>query len=161
MAQPVVDDDAHRIGQVQAPDVRAKQRDLIEPVGMAFQQVVRQPHGFFAKHQEHVVLVIDVVMRLGALARQEGKVGVAMQFHEGTEALVGADVQVLPVVQPGPFEPGIGDLEPKGLDEVQGRPRGQTQPANVPRIGGNLRLYKYDIESHQTASVRVHLTPSR
>ena len=39
-----------------------------------------------AKDQEHVVLVVDVVVGLCALTRQESKVGIPVNVHEGVEA---------------------------------------------------------------------------
>ena len=126
---------------------------MIQPVGVCGQQVFGQAHRFFAKDQEHVVLVVDVVVGLCALTRQESKVGIPVNVHEGVEALIGADLQVLPIVQSGPLQSGVGDLEPKGLDEVQGGSGSETQPTNIACIGGDLRLYKYNVESHLLAGI--------
>ena len=90
--QSVVDDDAHCIGQIQAADVLAEDGDLVQLVGVLGQQVFGQSDRFLAKDEKHVVSVIDVVMRLCALAREKRKVGILVNGHEGFQALVSTDV---------------------------------------------------------------------
>ena len=67
-SQPIVDDYAHGIGYVQAPNVIAQNWNSKQPIGILRQQRFRQAHGLFAKNKKHVVLVIDVIMRFGPMA---------------------------------------------------------------------------------------------
>jgi hypothetical protein len=106
-SQPIVDDYAHGIGYVQAPNVIAQNWDSKQPIGILRQQLFRQAHGFFAKNKKHVVLVIDVIMRFGPVARKKGKVSVLMHGHERFETFINPDLEVLPIIQPRALEAAI------------------------------------------------------
>ena len=146
--QSIINDDAHGIGQIEAADVLAEDRNPVQTVGMLSQQIFGQPHRFFSKDEEHIIPVINGVMRLRPLAREERKVGVLVDGHEVFQTLVDANIQVLPIVQTGALEAGVCNLESKGLNQVKGRPRSQTQSPNVACVGRDFRLHEYNIESH-------------
>ena len=113
--QSIIDDNAHGIGQVEAADVLAQDGNPVQTVGMLSQQMFGQTYRFFSKDEEHIVPVINGVMRLRPLAREERKVGVLVDGHEVFQTLVDADIQVLPIVQTSALEAGVSVISnPKG-----------------------------------------------
>ena len=126
----------------------AQDRDLVQAVGVLACQVVRKPHGLLAKDEEHVVAVVDVAIGLVAFAGEEGKMRIPVSGHEVFEALVCADVHVLPIVQPCPLQAGVRDLEPEGLDQMEGGAGSEAEAADVAGVGGDFWLYEYDVESY-------------
>ena len=83
-----------------------------------------------------------------ALAGEEGEMRIPVGGHEVFEALVYADVQVLPIVQSRALQAGVRDVEPKGLDQVEGGAGSEAEAADVAGVGGDFRLHEYDVESH-------------
>jgi len=148
VAEAFVDDDADGVGQVEAADVFAQDGNLVQAVGVLACQVVGESHGLFAKDEEHVVAVVDVAIGLVAFAGEEGKMRTPVGGHEVFEALVCADVEVLPIVQPRSLQAGVRDFESKGLDQVEGGAGSEAEAADVASIGGDFRLHEYDVESH-------------
>ena len=126
----------------------AQDGNLIQAVGVLACQVVGESHRLFAKDEEHVVAVVDVAIGLVAFAGEEGEMRTPVGGHEVFEALVCADVQVLPIVQSRALQAGVRDFEPKWLDQVKGGAGSEAEATDVAGVGGDFWFYEYDVESH-------------
>ena len=65
------------------------------------------------------------------------------------------EIDVLPVVHPGPFEVFVVDLKAQRMDEVQSCPDGKACPSDVSRVVGNQRGAQHDVEAG-VADVSLH-----
>jgi hypothetical protein len=66
-----------------------------------------------------------------------------LEFPEGIPK---PHLDFLPVIEPGSFQFAVVDGKSKRLNQVQLRPRGETEPADVTGVRRNLRLDENDVE---------------
>jgi hypothetical protein len=62
------------------------------------------------------------------------------------EGIPEPDVNFLPVIESGPFQGAIVDGEPERLNQMQSRPGGEAEPADVAGIRRDFRLDEDDVE---------------
>jgi hypothetical protein len=109
-----------------------------------------EPDGLTAEEQGVAVGIGDIrVAGLGVLGEGE-QTNRIDRIDERFEIVVNVNVGVLPVVEAGPPEPGIIEIEPERSYQMQTIPGIDAQPHEIPGIGRDLRLMENDVE-HRSA----------
>jgi hypothetical protein len=73
------------------------------------------------------------------------------------------EIQVRPVIQAGPFELAVGDIETELSHEVELGLQSHAGPPDVARIGTDFRLDEHDVENfffHNRILNKLFLTPA-
>ena len=144
LAPGLVDGDGGAVGQVHR--TAAVQHRQAHPVGDArmLQHVVGQSSRLGAEQQDVAGLVGDVGVRRRGRRGEGVDVAVAERLKRGIQAWVDGDDREVVIVEPGPPQLGVGEVEPERLDQVEFRARPGGQPDRVPRVAGDGRLVKED-----------------
>lgn len=147
LPQRLSDGDRHGVGEVQAADTIAAQRNAHRDHSRRLEEILRQALDLAAKQQAVAGLVGDIgVKALGARREAEDSAPLGQGLAEGVHVRVLHAVDVLPVVEPGASAGALVGTKPEQPNQVKARPHSEGQPANVPRVLGNLRPVKSDMK---------------
>ena len=69
-----------------------------------------------------------------------------MAGKEIVQIVVHRQIQFVPIVQPGPLEGSVGDIEPQRTDQMQGTAGDGAGAGDIPGVGRDLRLHQYKID---------------
>ena len=152
LAQGLVDAHGHGVAEVQAPGVgHHGQADAPVPVLLPERQ--GQAGGFLAEEQPAVRREAGGLIGPGRLGGGEPQVPLRLRMaaEEVVQALVVEDLHQVPVVQPGPADGLLRDVESQRPDQVQAAAGGGAGAGDVAAVLGDLRFHQHDIEHRSTA----------
>lgn len=148
LAPRLVDHDGHGVRQVEAA-IPGSHGDAEASLDGELVEVGGSEAGPLGAEHEHVVEaergLVDgpVCGRREAVVRTRSGVGQFAEQH--AEALVDVDVGELVVIEPGPAEEPVVEVEAQGFDEVERRADVGAQPNDVARVGRNLGSDQHDV----------------
>ena len=144
LMKKVIGHNACGSGKIQAADIPPNGYEI---AGVCFSDMVRQT-GCFPAEQE-IIPMPDLCRWIGGrcVPTQDEKPCFAVhRIKECLKIPVMTHIDLLPVIQAGPLEMLVINLEPQGMDQVQPHFSGPAETGNISGVGRNFRLVKDNVQ---------------
>ena len=146
LAEGFVDNNGDGAGEVEGTDVVGEDGDAEYGIGMGGEDVVGEPLGFAAEDEGVAGAIVDLGVGAGAAGAEKKKAGGLEGIEAGLPRGMDLDVDGVPIVEAGPAELGVGDLESEGFDEMELRAGGGAEAGDVAGVGGDFGINEHDVE---------------
>ena len=158
LAQHLVHTHSDAVGQVQAAaGVPHGHPDAVLLIGC--QQRFRQPGVLPAKHEVGPVRVGDVGVALGRFGRKVVE-RPGVPGEEVVQTIIIADVQIVPVVQPGVLELPVVDGKAHRPHQMEAAGRAGAGAGHVAGVLRDARLHQHDVQGRFFAHIRRLTLPA-
>ena len=136
--------DGDGVREVQAPRFRPD-RNPNRTIRTRGQPAHRKPSAFRPEYERIAGLIMNIRVRLSCLGAKIPESVGSDGFGHFIDVVDDAEIEVLPIVEPGPTDVAIIEQEAEGADQPKGRADRHAGSADRAGVAGDFRLDQDDV----------------